>query len=716
MQADARGLNQRSLYRWRKGRLRIPLSLFRRKERMPFALCLLFAFAASQSDSRLLEGATVHTLLPGAEPQGASVWIEGGWVKAVGTDLVVPPEVPRIDLRGTHLVPALIDGFVNFDPDHDLLYTASGIGLVRDVGGNRMKLLSEREEETRSKTLGPDLITAGAALDGDPPSTPEAIVLRDPNAAQALLEIVTDDGVDFLAFLPGLSRVTWKRVLDVAHAKGLEVWGPVLRGATLADALDGGQDGLHFLDGLLPSGVGWDSVLAPALEEGIARLARSKTPVVPLFSASVRRIQDPSKSPEFERLLELLAPSYEVWWKAELESRLASFRPETLAAGERAVAAQHGALLGLYRAGVPLLPGSGAPQPWLVPGGSLGQELSALEAAGIAPAEVLRLATRGAAEILGVAGRYGSIEPGARANLLVLRGDPRTSVQDLLDIERVILRGKLLEKDEIERGLAALARRHAATRAALQAPLEVEPPPLPEGGLLLLEGRVETRALGLRLSEERYRVARLADDKLAFLGHVVFVHQGDAPPRDMRVAQVTDQGELVSVTIALREGDRVLRHDGLWSGETWRMRRVLGDQPVDVRTTRERPVAVDAGSITLDLVLSQAPFAERFPVLVFHEGLLPEGVVWSMEPDDQGNHQVRTHLGRRAFRLDEHGALVRVVNAVGASRLDVFSLESNAFGGPGLVLPRSKRTAVEERRAAPAGAPAAEPEGGAGGE
>jgi cytosine/adenosine deaminase-related metal-dependent hydrolase len=676
---------------------------------------LLLALAAPQADSRLLEGALVHTLVPGETPRTASVWIEDGRIRAVGTDLEVPPEVPRLDLAGRHLVPALIDGFVNFDRDHDLLYLAAGVGLVRDVGGDRVKLLAEREEGVRAAALGPDLLTAGAVLDGDPAASPEAIVLRDAAAASALLEVVLADGVDFLSFLPGLPEDAWKRTIELGHAKELQVWGPLRRGATVAAALEGGQDGFHFLDVVLPSGIGWERVLPPALDESIALLAQAKVPVVPLFNASASRLQDPSKSPEVARLLGLLAPSYESWWKAELEGRFATLRPEFLEVGERAVAAQRAALGRLHAAGVPLLPGSGAPQPWLVPGSALGQELLAFEAAGIPPADVLRLATRGAAEILGLAGRYGSIEAGAEASLLVLLEDPRESVANLVDVERMILRGRPIEPEEIERGLAELAERHAATRAALAAPLDVEPPPVPEGALILLEGRVETRALGLRLSQESYRVARLPDDKLAFVGHVVFAVPGDAPARDMLVLQITEDGGLVSATVALREGERVLRHEGLWSAGTWRMRRTLDDKQVDTRSTGERPRAIDAGSVTLDLVLSQVPFAERLPVIVFHEGLVPESVAWRMEPDDRGNHQVRTHLGRRAFRQDDHGALAEAVSAVGASRVEVRSLASNALGGAGLVLPEEKRRALEDRRAAPAPAAAPAEDGGGSG-
>ncbi len=659
-------------------------------------LLLSLAPGALRSDSVVLEGATVHTMLPGQETRVTSVWLENGRVKALGDDLELPPETVRIDLSGLHLVPALIDGYVNFDPDHDALYTAAGIGLVRDVGGDRMRLLSERVEEKRKVAMGPDLLSAGAALDGDPPSTPEAVVLRDPEMAEELLvEYVVEDGVDFLSILPGLSRETWMRVIQVGHENELEVWGPLPRGLTLAETLAAGQDGIHFLDALLPSGVDWDEVPSADLEAGVQALARCKTPVVPLLTASARRLQDQSNDPGYARLFQLLAPAYEAWWKNELQLRLGTLTPEIRAQGERALVKQREALRRLHEAGVPLLPGSGAPQPWLLPGAALHEELAAWKASGIPSDELLHLATRGAAERLGLAGEYGSIEPGARAQLLVLRRDPRQDVQGLIDLEKVIVRGQVLERNEIEALLERSAKKHVALREALSAPLAVEAPPLPPGGVPILEGLVETSALGQRMSAERFRIVRLEGEKVAFLGHVVFPRLGDEPERDMLVSQVTDRGELVSVAIALREGERMLRHEGIWSAGTWRMRRVLGDQPLDLLTTREHPVAVDVGSVTLYLLLGQAPFSDRFPVLVFHEGFEPEGVMWSMEADDRGNHQVRTHLGRKAFRFNDAGALEKALTAVGESRVETVLLESSALGGAGLLLPFEKRAALE---------------------
>jgi len=60
----------------------------------------------------------------------------------------------------------------------------------------------------------------------------------------------------------------------------------------------------------------------------------------------------------------------------------------------------------------------------VTPHGQNLQELPLLEAAGLSPAQVLHSATRSAAQLLGMAEELGTIEPGKRADLVVLDGDP----------------------------------------------------------------------------------------------------------------------------------------------------------------------------------------------------------------------------------------------------------------------------------------------------
>src|SRR5262249_29898265 len=157
------------------------------------------------------------------------------------------------------------------------------------VGGDHTQLLRQRAPELRDRLPGPSLLSAGAVLDGDPPASPLAVVLRNPDSAAAYLPILFEENVDFLSLLPGLAEPTWKKTLELAPAKHPPVFGPRPRAVSLEDAVSAGQDGFHSIDSLLPPGIFWDGVQGPALDASIAALARGARPLVPLFHASALR-------------------------------------------------------------------------------------------------------------------------------------------------------------------------------------------------------------------------------------------------------------------------------------------------------------------------------------------------------------------------------------------------------------------------------------------
>ena len=76
-------------------------------------------------------GGKVHTLVPGSKPAEMTVLIDDDRIRAVGADVAIPAGAKRIDAHGLHIVPGLIDGFGYHDPEHDPLYLAAGIAVLR---------------------------------------------------------------------------------------------------------------------------------------------------------------------------------------------------------------------------------------------------------------------------------------------------------------------------------------------------------------------------------------------------------------------------------------------------------------------------------------------------------------------------------------------------------------------------------------------------------
>jgi imidazolonepropionase-like amidohydrolase len=158
----------------------------------------------------------------------------------------------------------------------------------------------------------------------------------------------------------------------------------------------------------------------------------------------------------------LVDPGLMGWWRS-----LGEGAPDSTAAKRRDAYRQGIASLvvALRDAGVPLLAGTDTPNPLMVPGFSLHEELAALVDAGLSAYEAIRGATAEAARFAGAEGDFGTIRLGARADLLVVSGDPLADVAALRRSEGVLLRGEWLPRERLDALVSdALSTREGGAR------------------------------------------------------------------------------------------------------------------------------------------------------------------------------------------------------------------------------------------------------------
>lgn len=76
--------------------------------------------------------------------------------------------------------------------------------------------------------------------------------------------------------------------------------------------------------------------------------------------------------------------------------------------------------------------------------------------AGLTPFEALQTATINPARFLNRVSEFGSIERGKRANLVLLDADPTRDITNTRRLAGVIIDGKYLSRDELDRMLRAI--------------------------------------------------------------------------------------------------------------------------------------------------------------------------------------------------------------------------------------------------------------------
>jgi predicted amidohydrolase YtcJ len=109
-----------------------------------------------------------------------------------------------------------------------------------------------------------------------------------------------------------------------------------------------------------------------------------------------------------------------------------------------AVPAMKRMLMALRREGIPIVAGTDA-----LAGFALPRELELYVDAGIPPAEVLSIATLGAARVAGRDDRLGSITAGKLADLVLVEGDPTRTIGDVRRVRLVVRGGVVLDPDAL---------------------------------------------------------------------------------------------------------------------------------------------------------------------------------------------------------------------------------------------------------------------------
>lgn len=626
-----------------------------------------------------LVGATVHSMVPGEEPRVATLLIEDGRIAALEEVLPLPPDCIEIDLSGKHIVPGLIDGFAYHDRSLDYLHTMYGVTTLREHGNDLATVLLERDPVERNRNLGPSLSISGALVDGTPPATTSAMRLDSVDDADSILPTMLEERVDFVAIGNALLPEVRTRVLELAAERGLQVWGALPKTLVLRDILSSGQGGLLYLDGFLPASIAWTQVKPVHVKASAVLSQRAGLRVMPLLRATARLLDEPD---DLELVYRWMGPTYEYLWRNDLEVRRLNYDDAKIAEGRVVLDNQRMVLKALHDAGVVLVPGSGAPQPWLVPGVGFHQELQEWQSAGIPPADILRYATQGAAAALGLDGDRGTIAIGKRADLVVVDQDPRSDIGHLMSPATVVLRGLVLGAEQLAGMRGTHLERMDQAREMVAKPMDVALPVLPEGEVLV-EGYTELQTAVGRASAERFAVVDVGKGKLAFCGHKI-----NPQGVHVEVQQTYDRrGILVDFKLTLLQGAESVGVEGIATAGQTRIRRTRNGIFVDNRSIVDPVAALDIGSVTSLMAIGHFRKSGAVPMLTFAEGLELSALTWRLRIAEDGRHVMDTNTGLRVITFGDAGEVELSLQNEGNSVARLVTVEVETGSGPGLPLP-----------------------------
>jgi imidazolonepropionase-like amidohydrolase len=371
----------------------------------------------------------------------AVVVIGNGRIMSAGPrrDVVIPPSLPVIGAKGATLLPGLWDMHAHFaQTEWGPTYLAAGVTSARDCGEEFDFITSQRDAIAKGDVLGPRLLLAGL-VDGSGPKTFGATWADTPEQGRAMVAHYKAAGFAQMKIYDGIQPGVLRAITAEAHRQGMTVTGHVPRGMTALEAVEAGMDQINHIGSVCQATAGAKpgplDLNSPTAKEAIEFFRNHRTVIDPTMAwnellGHPKNFPIASFEPGFAK-----AP----WVLTSLIGTA-----ETAAAGAPQSARFHEMLAlikALFAAGVPIVAGTDK----AIPGHSLHRELELYVEAGIAPMDVIRLATAGAARVMRVDKEAGTVEPGKRADLILVDGNPLEDFTALRKVTRVITNGKMYD-------------------------------------------------------------------------------------------------------------------------------------------------------------------------------------------------------------------------------------------------------------------------------
>jgi len=443
------------------------------------------------------------------EQQDYTVVVADGKIVSLGpaVSVLIPKDARVVDSRGLFMIPGLWDmhahafaeGSAHLLPlFYFQLSVANGVTGLRDMAGSADNIEADEQWRTALSTgaiIGPQLLMAGALVDGPHPTYPRSISVATRQQARDAVDSLKKRKVDFIKVYNMLPKEEYFAIAEESKKRGIPFVGHVPLAVRASEASKAGQASFEHLWGLLlesssredelrpkmlaeanrpgtrPTQLRPHTVFARELADSydsqkasalFAEMVRNHTWQVPTLSVlhMLAYIEDIAKQPDPR--LRYFPQALKDEWNPTHDWRTQGRDAKEIENGHILFEADLKLVQAMHSAGVRMLAGTDSTEPYTYPGFTLHDELAWLVTAGLTPMEAIQSATRNPAEFLGRINRQGTVEVGKDADLVLLNADPLADIQNTQKIVGVVLHGMYLSRADLDAMLNTVAK--AATQ------------------------------------------------------------------------------------------------------------------------------------------------------------------------------------------------------------------------------------------------------------
>ncbi len=381
-----------------------------------------------------------------------------------------------IDGNGKYIMPSFHEMHAHFQPrnpnhkEYLKHYLGYGITDIRVMAGSE-QLLSWKDSIQTGLLLGPSLKVAGPLIDGEKPlwgRNHDGPIVVNPNKIDSIITSHKAKGYDLIKLYERLSKEVYLEFLQSAKENDIRVAGHIPFAFLSKPNIE------EVFTSISPSFEHFKNFGPFVTKEKIEEVDQPED--LDYYGYSLADNPDIRKiSKVVSRIKEQgiwTCPTHVLWRNnadsilinnltksrpfQKIDSGLKNWWLSTKRYGKKDTEVNNLSRLFLQemsRQNVKILAGTDFPNPFLVPGYSLHQEIHSFVEMGYSNLEALKSATIYPAEYWGQMDRRGYLQKGRIGNLIILKGNPLEEIKNTLSIDQVIYKGEILNPQELIKGL-----------------------------------------------------------------------------------------------------------------------------------------------------------------------------------------------------------------------------------------------------------------------
>lgn len=444
----------------------------------------------------------VNVLSPSADSfvSDQTVLVDDGAIVSVGANEEFADDRPIIDGNGMYLVPGYTDSHVHlWESENDLLlYIANGVTQIREMNGLPVHL--RWKEEIAAGRPGPDMFvvapqfaTFGLFEGIFVGWTQHKVIVRSEKQVNQAVKSYAKKGFDAIKASSFLDKEGYVALSVATKENAIPLVGHIPLAVGLDDLWRSNQTEIAHVEELMKAlrdefgGYSDENAneflefvrsrsddIADHMNENnisvtstlslIDSFHKQKSDLDAVLGAAELEYENPGISEGTmitSRGIGWL-PDVNIYrWPGDWDLER---RAKSLIYWKTYAAAQHIVIDALLEKSVPIMAGTDANVPVMVPGFSLHEEMQALNDAGMSPSQVLMSATTTPAKFMKT--NTGKISAGFKANLVLLRENPLKDIGATDSIDMVIVNGRVYSRRDLDEILKAVLSANERSRTA----------------------------------------------------------------------------------------------------------------------------------------------------------------------------------------------------------------------------------------------------------